>query len=294
MGSGYKDFRSKIDETTIDDGKKYLDLNPNDFDLNPNDFDNEENQPIAGTDSKEVSPMRKDEDDIEDMEEQKSHSKLDLVSEEMRAIIISDPKEIETVKECQGDIENQKPEESSNNQNQKADRKQPYTEYFWHCASFASQGMADVIMMSADKFTASILLRNQVFSGFASLMGIYDLMYGTDVGFSAVIASDMSKLMVNRHIVATKKYMKASIIIIFGYSCFFTAGLIAGKRIIAKLLNNDEISQQGIIDMMLSYAFYVFWSTLSFSLNGIIRGIGKDRIIVRVMYFCCIIVHFPA
>ena len=258
LGSGFKNLRAKLDDICASEDKNDIHKGA----IDPND---EEKQPIIDN---KIDTKKHEEDKEGEAKEDKEGK-------------------------AQEDKEGEAQEDLLKAKKQKADLL-TYKEYFWFGLYFASQGIADVIMMTVNRLFASMLLNKYAFSSVAITLAVNDMFYGLALGYAAVVGSDLSILMVNKIFAPTKKYMIASIIIIFAYTILSVIVLIAFKQEIAELLISNHISQQILVDNMISFAFFEFWLILCFSLYGICRGIGREKVLANVMIFCCIVINFGA
>lgn len=146
-------------------------------------------------------------------------------------------------------------------------------------------------MLNSNKFMASIILINHVYAAFASLLGTHSLITGIFMGFSAIISSDLAKLVIRNEVKLAKRYIIVSLVIIFILCSMIGSVLIIFRKNIGILLNNDERSQQSITEFIIPFTCYEFTISGVHMLNGICRAIGKDKIIVVVLALGFVVVQ---
>ena len=141
-------------------------------------------------------------------------------------------------------------------------------------------------------FMMSKFFIDQIYTACYTIISLANFICGSGRGMSAIISSDFSKLIMSKDIPKTKRYawLSTTIVLVFTFSLFCI--FYAKRVLIAEIMINDKNIHQCIQEMLLAYLAYMFSSVSMYTIYGIVRGLGKEKIFIPLIILFYIISIF--
>lgn len=147
-------------------------------------------------------------------------------------------------------------------------------------------------MFNGNAILAGLFYDVYSYSALAAMLSLETLFFGFTIGYSAVITSDLSKLIILKEIEQAKKYIIVSNIIVISISAVVFISLIVFKEYLVHFLINSEGSQKVLRELVWGFSFYVVSFLYANIMIGVCKVIRKERIMTKVMIFLNVFVNF--